>query len=242
MQSCIIIAFGTKTANSSVTIDSKDVIKGNKNIINAEIPVSGYSEISLNVPGEVIYRQLSEKNPSLKIEVDANILPLLEAKVEGNCLKISKKKNVNIQPSRLTIRTNSTNLNKISTSGFANIHLNGKIKSKNMDINISGSSNITSEQLYCDFLNVKVSGLGNLQLNGAGKRTSFSVSGLGNIHAYNYVVEEFNGNISGSGEMYINATKSLNMMVSGSGKIRYTGHPQVSSNISGSGSIKSANE
>ena len=213
-------------------------IKGNKTIIQEEISISNYSAIDLSVPGKVIYQQTKGEGSYLQIKVDENILPLIDITVKNNCLTIKAKDNENIDPSMLTITTNSRDLDRINLSGSGTIHLTGKINTNNMNVSISGSGDIISDDLHSESIDLKVTGSGNATLNGTGKTARFSVTGSGDIHAYNYQVQKGHCRVTGSGDVYTHATESLNASVTGSGDIKYKGNPQTDNRITGSGNIK----
>ncbi len=223
-------------------IINTNTIKGNGNITNKEIAISNYTEIEAGGIAEIIYEQQTTKEPYLQVNVDDNILPLLDIRVENNKLIIGTKDNNNIQPSRFKIYTNSNNIEKIRLAGAGEVHLKGEVNSKNMKISLSGSGDIVADSLYCERFDMSVTGSGTAKLTGASNESEFNVTGSGEIKGYNFSVQDLNSKITGSGDVQITVGKSLKASVTGSGDLHYRGNPEnVDTKISGSGDIKKGN-
>ena len=217
-------------------------IKGNGNIVNKEIAISDYTEIEVSEMAEIVYEQQTVREPYLQINVDDNILPLLDIRVDNNKLIIKSKDNNNLQPSRFKIYTNSNNLGKISLTGSGEIHLKGEVNSKNLKIEVAGSGDIVADSLYCDRFDMSVAGSGTARLKGASNKSTFSIAGSGDIKGYNFSVHELVTSIAGSGDVQITVGKSLKASIAGSGSVRYQGNPEnVDTEVSGSGEIKKVN-
>ncbi len=214
-------------------------IKGNGNIVSKEIAISDYVEIDAGGTAEIIYEQQTVKGPYLQVNVDDNILPLLDIKVEDNKLVIRTKDNSNIQPSRFKIYTNSNNIEKVRLSGSGEVHLKGEVNSKNLKVNISGSGDIVADSLYCERFDMAVSGSGTARLKGASNESKFTITGSGDIKGYNFSVQDLDSKVTGSGNIQITVGESLNATVTGSGDLRYRGNPQtVDTKVTGSGTIR----
>ena len=124
-----------------------------------------------------------------------------------------------------------------------------------LEIKISGSSDVkfphnvklrlgefsVFEDLDCKNLTSKVSGSGDITLKGKADEARYSVSGSGDIKAYDLSVNDLSCSVSGSGDARVYAKDNMNLSVSGSGDIRYKGPASVHKSKSGSGSIQGAN-
>ena len=94
------------------------------------------------------------------------------------------------------------------------------------------------EDLDCKNLTSKVSGSGDITLKGKADEARYSVSGSGDIKAYDLSVNDLSCSVSGSGDARVYAKDNMNLSVSGSGDIRYKGPANVNKSKSGSGSIQ----
>jgi len=212
--------------------------KGNKTIISQEIEIQDYIGIEMSVPGQVIYRQTPDNKPYFQISTDENLLSLLDISVDKNTLTIKTANHENISPSQLTIYTNSSQLANIKIAGSADVKLSENVKSEDLHITISGVGKVEADDLYCEKLQLKISGAGNVQLKGAGDLLSCSVSGVGSIYAFDYIAQNVECSVSGSGNVNVYAEEKIDARVSGVGSIRYKGNAsQINKKVSGVGSI-----
>jgi hypothetical protein len=232
-----VIVFMGLTLFQSCLVDFKTV-KGNGTIVNEELVIEDYNEISISSFADVIYEQRTWDQPFLQISVDENILPFLDIKVKDEKLIIRSKDNTNISPTRFKVYTNSSILNKAKISGSGNMHLKGEINTDNIEIGISGSGTLATDSLYCDKFDLWISGSGKANLKGVCNNASFKISGSGKIMAFDYQVQDLKCTISGSGTMKIHVNNSINAAVSGSGNIKYRGNPhKIDQRVSGSGNV-----
>jgi lactate dehydrogenase-like 2-hydroxyacid dehydrogenase len=89
-------------------------------------------------------------------------------------------------------------------------------------------------------LQVNISGSGDVRLKGAANRAHFSISGSGDIHAFEYLVEDLTCRIAGAGDIEAHVADRLDAQVAGAGDIHYRGRPaSVRRKVSGAGTIKS---
>ncbi|MDR2804537.1 MAG: DUF2807 domain-containing protein [Dysgonamonadaceae bacterium] len=213
-------------------------LKGNRQIVHEEMAIDDYESISLNLPAEVIYRHIPQEKPFLQVSVDENLLPLLDISVHNGRLTLNQKENIGLQASHFVIYTNSRHLSRVSIGGSGNVVLEKEVNAQNMEIVISGSGNLKTDSLYCELLDVQISGAGDADLNGAATRAQYAISGAGDIHAFDYLVEDLDCRISGAGDIRAYVDKKLYARISGTGNIRYKGSPEtVDKQVSGLGSI-----
>jgi len=204
------------------------------------------------------YTQSNEK-ATLKVTTDSNILPLLKIESSKGRLIISSKDRQQLQPTRLVIEGKSSELSELNVSGLmdfyvennfsgeklkirgtgsSDIYFNKKVSLKACEIQVNGSGDFHSKDLQTGTITCKVSGSGDILLNGKAEEASFTASGSGDINAYGFEVKDLKCSVSGSSDVKVYVTHNLDASVSGSGDIRYIGDPSVDKRVSGSGSIK----
>ena len=226
----------------SCVFSNKAPIYGNYQLISQQINIDDYDQVVLNLPAEVLYKQYSDSTPYLQIYTDENIMNALDVRVENHQLIIDTKKDSIIKPSKFTIYTNSHHLNQVAVTGSGKIQLKGEVNAEDFKLEIAGSGNFLADSLICDKIAVNITGSGNAELTGASNYSSFTVTGSGDIHAFNYLVQELNAGITGSGSIETRVINKLDINISGSGNLSYRGEPQsINKNIIGSGKITSAN-
>jgi hypothetical protein len=103
---------------------------------------------------------------------------------------------------------------------------------------LSGSGNIVVDGVRAESLEVSLPGSGTLTGTGSATRLDVSVAGSGTVQFTALTARDVRAVVSGSGSIFVTATKSLDGSVSGSGAVLYTGNPQhVTTSVTGSGAI-----
>jgi hypothetical protein len=184
---------------SCTFFSSEKKVEGNRKMVNHLIDVKDFNKIRMDCIGEIIYKQISEEEPYFQITTDENILPYLDLKVEDNCLIISRNDTI-IAPSKLTIYTNSKNLEKITLCDSAVILLAGEVNAKRMDMNISGKAQVSMDSLLCREIFVEVAGNGKVNLAGASGKTFLRTKENGVINLdkfFSEIYAEYDESIEG---------------------------------------------
>ncbi|MGA3182286.1 MAG: head GIN domain-containing protein [Verrucomicrobiota bacterium] len=150
------------------------------------------------------------------VTTDDNILPAIETRLEGDTLRIGFTQSY---VSRLGVKV------KITVPA-----LNG--------VGVSGSGDIRVTGLRTGDLEARVTGSGDVTLQGAVGRLSGEVVGSGDLRAGDLEVKEVRVRVTGSGDATVRASEQLEASVTGSGDVCYYGNPpQVRKSVTGSGSI-----
>lgn len=213
--------------------------RGNSKIVSTEIDINDYKEFIVIGSGNVIYEQKAGETPYLKIETDENIMPLMDIRSENGVLVIKAEKSIN--PTKMNIYTNSSSLSKINCTGSANIRIESGINISALNIDITGSGNVTGDSITCQKFAGNVVGSGEIKISGTASDISTNVLGSGSVDINQMPAKTANCKISGSGNSTVNVSETLKAKVLGSGNVKYRGNPQTESSIVGSGSIASIN-
>ncbi len=210
-------------------------VRGEGDNITENRTVSGISAINLSVDANITYVQDSVY--SLEVSGQKNILAILDTRVEGGELRLDFKRNV-WDHNRLNLIVHSPQMNKINISGSGNVEVSNRINGSHLDLQISGSGNITVPTVSLQSIDVKMSGSGSINVrSGVCSSEYFSISGSGEMNCEFVNATNATAKISGSGNIVLSASGTLNVDISGSGSVKYRGSPAVTSNISGSGKL-----
>jgi len=209
-------------------------IEGNGNVTMENRNVSPYSEVrsegSFNV--YISYDIVQ----SVKVEAEENLLPYIETDVHGSTLIIKTRDHRNIEnnyPIRIYIKTPTIGNIELSGSGMINCD---SVNASYLNLHLSGSGDMSVIALS-NKIKAHVSGSGEINLRGIANETDFDINGSGDIHSYNLQQDTCFADISGSGDMYVYVVKFLDVRISGSGKVHYQGNPVVNTSITGSGMV-----
>jgi len=129
----------------------------------------------------------------------------------------------------------------LSNAGSGKTHVDGKLKSDKLEINISGSGNVDAG-VDVKQLSLSLSGSANADLAGNAENSDLHISGSGNIKNYEFSTGYCKASISGSGNVRITVTKELSAHISGSGSVYIKGDGLIKDySASGSGKFKRVN-
>ena len=209
-------------------------IEGNGNVITVNRVVSHFTGVQSEGSFEVYISYDSVQ--SVKVEAEENLLHYIGTDVSGSVLIIKKREHRNIDnnfPIRIFVKT--PYIEGIELSGSGEVKCDS-MTSAYLNLHISGSGEMSVIALS-NKIKAHISGSGNMNLSGIANETDFDINGSGDIHSYNLQQDTCFADISGSGDMFVYVNKLLDVSISGSGKVHYQGNPNVSTHISGSGSV-----
>lgn len=224
---CLLVAFAANAAK----------IKGNGNVITKEISISDFDAIEVggNISFEnksfnsgmkknnkLNYSQQNGKS-TLSITIDENLFSYLEIQSANGKLSIKSKNREKLIPTQFIVQASSKEIQKVSLSG-------------SMDF-------IAKTPLKSDYLTVSVSGAGDVIIDKRADINSilFSISGAGDVKASNLYCKEFEGKVSGAGDIDLKGkAEKAKFSVSGAGDVSaYDFEAEnVSASVSGAGDIK----
>jgi hypothetical protein len=211
--------------------------KGSGQIIRGEIEVSGFSGVTLETDGNLFIE--IGNTEELRIEVDDNLLPRYEVKVDSKMLTIGLKDDVQLQPTEeVNFYLTAEELDTIVLSGSGKIEVqSANLRVDQFSVDLSGSGDLTMAGLTADALDVDVSGLGNVEIaSGYVEEQAVVLSGDGGYDAEGLQSGSASIEISGSGSATVWAVSDLSVKGSGTGQVEYTGKPQLTTE--GSVSVK----
>jgi hypothetical protein len=172
--------------------------------------------LSIEVSGAYEVEIVAQKDRSLEITGDDNVLPLVTTEVKNNTLHIGSSKPYSVNHP-ITVKISVPELEAISTSGASKITISG-LKNSDFKVDSSGASK--------------------LSLAGETKKLSIGTSGASNIEAKDLHAEKVNVESSGAGFVSVYATDQLDASASGAARIDYYGDPKtVNPETSGPASI-----
>jgi len=201
--------------------------------------VSGFNGIAASASFSIHVK--IDGTESLKISADKDIINDIETEVKDGTLKIGMKNSFSWfrHVGKVDIYVTAKSLSALSNSGSGNIKIDaGELTGNDVTVKISGSGSITAT-VKSTGLNAHVSGSGTVNLTGSSNDADVTVSGSGQIRGQNFKALSVKAGISGSGNVYINADKSITAHISGSGSLVYSGNAtNIDSSVSGSGRIR----
>lgn len=190
-------------------------IKGSGNVKTESRSVSGFKEIKAE---NAIELEITvQKDFSLTIEADDNLLDQVKTEVSGNTLKISTKDSITSK-NKIKIKLSLPELTDLDLSGASTANISG-VKTDSLELNASGASRI--------------------KIDGEVKSVDATASGASGIDAENLKTENAKANASGASHVTVSPTGDLNAEASGASSVTYTVEPKsIKQNASGASTIK----
>lgn len=207
--------------------------------------VDSFTEISLRVGAKLHLEQGAKQN--VEIVAKASTLDELITEVKDGKLIIRfPNQNLlwkNFQPGEITIYITAPEINGLGVSGSGDIIAEDQLKTKIIDLAVSGSGNIRLSDLSAERVKTTISGSGDIVLAGktAAQDLSVNISGSGNLKGLEYSADDVSVKVAGSGNVGIEANKNLYVRLFGSGNVTYKGKPLIDQAVTGSGKVRSAN-
>lgn len=189
-------------------------ILGSANAKTETRNVSGFSKVEAG--GAFNVEITAQKDFSVTVEADDNLLQNIKTEINGDTLKIYSE-------DRISPKT----------------QMNVKISMPEIEgLELSGASNGTLTNVKADSLELKASGASKIKVDGEAKELNADASGASKIDAENLRVEDADVEASGASSATVSATDDLKIDASGASKISYTGEPKnIKQNSSGASSI-----
>ena len=232
----IIISAGFVFASCNISF-SGDSLSGNGNIKTETRNVGNFNAVKSSGPIDI---EISSGDTySVSVEDDENILPVIITRVENGTLNVNYKDNTSINNDHGKVYIKAPSLEKVISSGSANITITDAIKNdREIEITVSGSGNIEGG-VDAPKITASIGGSGNINLKGRTKDFEAKVSGSGDLDCSGLQSENTTVSVSGSGNAHVFASVGLKARVSGSGDVRYKGNPSSPEiHTSGSGSVQ----
>jgi hypothetical protein len=199
---------------------------------------SGFKEIASS--GDFNVTVTYGRTYSVEVSAESNLLSYIETDIVGNTLKIRTRGLHSLRQNYpIEVFITTPVLNGLSLSGSGLIETDSFI-SDNFTVSLSGSGDIDSF-VSADVVKANVSGSGTIYLEGDTNDSEFVISGSGKIKSFNLPQLNCRAVISGSGDMFVNASRTLDAHISGSGRVFYMNYPVIHTSISGSGGVVEKN-
>lgn len=198
--------------------------------------VGNFSKL-VNRGAAVVYATQENYKP-LKVEADSAILSLIETFVKNDTLIIQFKKDTIIKTSRpIKIFVSVPKLVYSRLDGAGGFIGQNKFSyTEPVTYEIRGAGGFKAEMSTTKFIGI-LKGVGEMELTGTATDKDITISGAGKFEGRDLVSQNAVVKVSGVGNAYVNAQKTLNVTITGIGSVYYKGNPQITKNITGIGTL-----
>ena len=214
--------------------------KGKGPLVSKTYTVEAFNAIHTSANTHVYLTQGTV--PSVEVKGQQNILDILDVTVSDGELNIGFENHCgSLKYDQLQVYITMPDVASIRISGSGKVEATNLLLVDAIDLDISGSANLSASINASASITGNISGSGEMYLAGSCPLEKFTISGSGTFHAFGLQSHHAIINISGSGSAEINVSDQLDVTISGSGDVRYKGQPIIHSTISGSGKLTHVN-
>ncbi len=171
---------------------------------------------ALSTEGSFNVRLVCQKAPSLEIEADDNILPLIRSEVSNGVLRLRALRSYSVREP-IEVRISVQNLDGLSVMGAGKIDIDG-LKNERFEIDSSGAPTI------------RVAGLTNV--------VDINSSGAAKIDTHRLQASRAIVESSGVSKIDLDVKDQLDVTISGPSTVTYEGDPVVNKTINGPGKLE----
>ena len=209
-----VISFG-KLTGKIFNFSIKRGVQGSGNLISEKRDLRDFDGI--DVGGVFQVEITAQKDFSVEIEADDNLLPLIKTEVRDGILNLETERKISTQ-NTIKVRVSAPNIERMEVSGASKVSL-ANAKTENSQIDSGGASQV-SVSGETGFLIVDVSGAGKIEAE--------------NLKSARAVIDA-----SGASSVSVHAVNELQADASGASKIIYSGSPkELIKKTSGASSVK----
>lgn len=212
--------------------------RGNGQIESQKRTLENFKEIHLKGNYQVNLKQGAQ--PQLVIVTDENLLDYIDSWVEDEVLIIEDQEKI-ASKEGIKLFITFPDLEAIQSTKASVIKSEDVITTDNFELQVSGAGLVELELEVGEF-HLDLPGAGLVKLKGKADFVGLTLSGLGNLEAFDLESNTCVVDVSGVGGAQLNVKENLKASVNGIGGIRYKGDPQVEDHVSGIGTIKKARE
>jgi hypothetical protein len=253
LSGCAIIVNGNDDVQVKSVFNS-DAVVGDGHLAHERRAVGSVSALDVSGPLEVNVRV--GPAPSLEVDADSNLLPLIRTEVSGGALRMWVAGNVRSNNSlrvtytvpaltqvrasgsgRLTVSELNGAPLDFSKSGSGTAQLSGRVG--RLDVQQSGSGQVNASALRTGDANLNLNGSGRMSLGQVqGGALTANVHGSGSLQASG-AVDSLNAHVHGAGGANLTALASerADLTTNGSGDITATVRRELVAQSNGSGRI-----
>jgi hypothetical protein len=215
-------------------------VKGNGILAKETRLESGFDKIKVKGPIDLVFQQ--SDHFEVVLEAEENILPYIRTRVSGGELIVDFRDNINVTTHEKTVvYVKAPAFAEFTTAGSGNIIGEDKINSTGTIRFVTAGSGDISADVNCPAIIAKISGSGNISINGETRDQEIDIAGSGDVDNGNLKTENTKIKIAGSGSADVHASVKLDISVAGNGNVTYRGNPTITQKIVGSGEVKKVN-
>lgn len=171
---------------------------------------------SISTEGSFNIEVTCQKQPSLEIEGDDNVLPLITIEISNNVLRVSSSQGYSVNDP-IKIKLSVQTLDGLSVSGAGTIDVKG---------------------LNNDSFEIDSKGAPTINVSGSTETIMIDSTGAGHIDTQDLRASRATVEATGAARIALDVEKQLDVTVSGPSSVIYKGDPVVNKTVNGPGRVE----
>ncbi|MDP4263838.1 MAG: head GIN domain-containing protein [Bacteroidota bacterium] len=186
--------------------------------------VKGFSAIRVSGAFDVYLTQGDEEKVAVSAS-DKKFLENIKTEVKDGVLQIGWEhgKKWNIGNKKLRAYISFKEIKKLSADGASDIKIIGALKAGDLEINLSGASDLLDGRLEAKNLSFAISGASDVKISGSAEKLDIDASGASSFKGFNFSADYCNAKASGASDISITVNKELSANATGASDIGYKG-------------------
>lgn len=216
----------------------KPCLHGEGDIQEEERILPDFNKIQVECSANLILHPIDDESKNkIVLYCQPNLFPIITSREEGGCLNIRSARCFQTNQA-VDIHAFVHGLDEVQVSGSGNLSCDSLYSGDKFKIVQQGSGDIRFNAKM-QSLTIEHTGSGHLMLSGHGNSLVIHAGGSGATDTRQYVNNNCEVNLNGSGDVYVNAVQETNLNLHGSGSIYYAGRPAtLNTHNDGSGEIR----
>ncbi len=210
----LILVLLSCTKDDNITNHGANCVLGEGTIVSGNRTLSNFSSIQNSIYADILVSRGPQED--ITVTGQQNILDEVVTTVIGDKLRISHNRCLDIIDA-VQIEITIPTLNSLELTGVGDVILVDRFDLPDLEVDLTG--------------------VGNIELQGTTTTLDVALMGVGKIRAFELITEECTVTIAGSGDVEVNVSDRLDVVITGVGNVIYQGNPTITSHITGSGRI-----
>jgi hypothetical protein len=187
-------------------------------------PVTAFHAVQVSHAFDVVITQGTEEALAVSASNKEDI-QYIRTSVENGVLKIWQAEDKKWWPKNRKLKAyiSVKNLDAIRASGASDIKIEGGLKADNLQLHLSGASDLTGQLNVSQKLEVDLSGASDVTISGSADNISIDASGASELKAYDFKADTCSVEASGASGVQITVDKELSARLSGASSVNYKG-------------------
>lgn len=237
---CVAITF---SGNKNGTVQGKG------NMTTVEFPCGDFSKLAVDIgfynnSGDTAAKlyYTAAKSDKVTIEIQEDLVQYLTVSNDKGFLTIDSEKSFEITDENKApkIYISTPMLEELRIGGVVRVEKADKITADSFRLAVSGVCYGGNLDLEVKNLNVDISGVSDVKLNGTADSAIIRADGVSSVLAFGLQTKEADVRLAGVGDVEISCSDKLKARLEGVGGIRYKGNPETTINENGLGRVTKA--